>query len=228
MKALGYIRVSTEAQADDGISLEAQKAKVHAWADLHDCQLVDVFADAGISGSKADNRPGLQKAVSMACKHKAALVVYSLSRLARSTLDAIRLSEQLSRSGADLVSLTEQLDTTTAAGKMVFRLLAVLAEFERDQLGERTRTAMRYLQRQGRRVSRYPPFGWDLSDDKDMLVPNAAEQETLAMMRELREHGLSYRHISLELEQRGIPTKQGGSRWSPKVVRGILIRGDAA
>jgi DNA invertase Pin-like site-specific DNA recombinase len=65
-----------------------------------------------------------------ACERKAALIVYSLSRLARSTKDAIAISERLAKNGADLVSLSERIDTTTAAGKIVFRMLAVLAEFE--------------------------------------------------------------------------------------------------
>jgi site-specific DNA recombinase len=88
---------------------------------------VGCFEDAGLSGSRADNRPALQSALTEACRRKAALVVYSLSRLARSTTGAIKISERLNKSGADLVSLSEHIDTTSAAGKMVFRLLAVLA-----------------------------------------------------------------------------------------------------
>lgn len=75
------------------------------------------------------------------------LVVYSLSRLARSTTDAIAISERLAKSGADLVSLSEWIDTTSASGKMVFRMLAVLAESERDLVSERTKTAMAHLRR---------------------------------------------------------------------------------
>ena len=101
-------------------------------------ELVAVHVDAGLSGAKAHNRPALQAALTDACKHKAALVVYSLSRLARSTKDAIAISERLHKAGADLVSLSEKIDTTSAAGKMVFRMLAVLAEFERDIISERT------------------------------------------------------------------------------------------
>lgn len=67
-----------------------------------------------------------------------------MSRLARSTRDAITTSERLDKAGAALVSLSEKIDTTTAAGKMVFRMLAVLAEFERDQISERTTTAMQH------------------------------------------------------------------------------------
>lgn len=132
--AIGYVRVSTEDQATEGVSLDAQKAKLAAWCLANDYEL---------SGGRADNRPGLQSAIEEACKTKSALVVYSLSRLARSTKDTIAIDEQLDKAGADLVSLSEKIDTTSAAGKMIFRMLAVMAEFEKDQISERTKMATR-------------------------------------------------------------------------------------
>ena len=122
MQAVGYLRVSTESQATDGVSLDAQEAKIRPWCEGAGYQLTGLHVDAGLSGSRADNRPSLQTALNNACAQKAALVVDSLSRLARSTKDAIGISERLSKAGADLVSLSERLDTTTAAGKMIFRM----------------------------------------------------------------------------------------------------------
>ncbi|MBL8251978.1 MAG: recombinase family protein, partial [Candidatus Competibacter sp.] len=153
--AIGYIRVSTEGQAQDGVSLDAQRAKIAAWCDLNDYDLTAVHVDAGISGKSADNRPGLQAALAE-CKKGSALVVYSLSRLARSTRDTIEISERLNKVGGDLVSLSEKIDTTTAAGKMVFRMMAVLAEFERDQISERTASAMQFKKAKGERFGSVP------------------------------------------------------------------------
>ena len=79
--AYGYVRVSTEEQAREGVSLDAQRAKVQQYCDLHGLALARVYADEGISGKRADNRPGLQDAITAACGGKGALVVYSLSRL---------------------------------------------------------------------------------------------------------------------------------------------------
>src|SRR5438067_13834535 len=123
--AIGYCRVSTELQAQEGISLEAQQARIRAWCEGNGYALSHVHVDAGLSGSRADNRPALRAALNEACRTKATLVVYSLSRLARSTKDAIAISDCLAKSGADLVSLSERVDTTSAAGKMIFRMLAV-------------------------------------------------------------------------------------------------------
>ena len=221
MKAIGYIGVSTESQAVDGISLEAQKAKIIAWTEANDYQLQQVFSDAGISGCKMRNRPALQDALDAACDQKAVLVVYSLSRLARSTKDALMISERLEKAGADMASLSERIDTTSAAGKMVFRMLAVLAEFERDLVSERTTAALQHLRQQGRRISRFIPFGYDL--EGNYLIENPAEQRGIEIINQLRQEGYSLRSIGKELEKREVSTKKG-KPWSAKVINTILKR----
>jgi site-specific DNA recombinase len=223
MNAMGYARVSTELQVTDGVSLEAQQAKIRAWCEANSCELVGMHVDARISGCRSDNRPGLQEALTSACRHKAALVVYSLSRLARSTKDAILISERLAKHGADLVSLSERIDTTTAAGKMVFRMLAVLAEFERDQVAERTKGALGHLRSQGKRISGKIPYGYDLAPDGENLLPNPEEQNGLQLIQRLRDKGLGRRRIACELVRRGIPSKTGAS-WSPQTIGNILDR----
>lgn len=225
--AVGYIRVSTEEQAREGVSLAAQRKKIEAWCDLHDHKLISVHEDV-FSGASTGKRSGLKAALDEACRRKSALVCYSLSRLARSTVDAILISDRLQRAGADLVSLSEKIDSTSAAGKMIFRLLAVLAEFERDQLAERTRTAMRHLQSQGKRISRHTPYGFDLSPCEKILLENPAEQAVIELMIDLRSSGLSFRAIAQELEARSILTKQCRSKWSPKVVRDLVSRQGSA
>jgi DNA invertase Pin-like site-specific DNA recombinase len=219
--AVGYVRVSTPGQASEGVSLAAQRARIGAWAAAGVAELASVHEDAGLSGSKAANRPALQAALVQVCRLKGVLVVYSLSRLARSTKDALAIAERLDRAGADLVSLSEQIDTTSAAGKMVFRMLAVLAEFERDLISERTRGAMAHMRRQGRRISGRIPFGSDLVGDR--LVENPEEAAVLELMRQLRADGRSLRQIAAELERRNVTAKNGG-RWAPKVVSFVLRR----
>ena len=91
MKVIGYVRVSTEEQAREGISLEAQKHKIRAWTEALDGELLFIAEDAGISGKLIRNRDGLRWAIEAACAARAALVVYSLSRLSRSTREALRV-----------------------------------------------------------------------------------------------------------------------------------------
>ena len=220
--AIGYIRVSTDGQATDGVSLDAQRARIEAWCTANEVELREVFVDAGLSGGRADNRPGLQSALEAVCKSHGVLIVYSLSRLARSTKDTIAIGERLGKASADLVSLSEKIDTTSAAGKMMFRMLAVLAEFERDQISERTTTAMRFKASQGQRVGKIP-FGYDLDADGITLVANPVEQQAIAIISELRASGVSLRKIAAELTDRGIPTKEG-SAWTHSTVQRIVNR----
>lgn len=221
MKTVGYARVSTDGQAQDGVSLDAQRARIEAWSLANGYELSTVHVDAGLSGGRADNRPALQAALAEACRQKAVLVVYSLSRLARSTTDAIAISERLAKSGADLASLSERIDTTSASGKMVFRMLAVLAEFERDQVSERTKTALAHLRLQGKRISGRIPFGYSLAANGVDLAPHPNEQDAIRLMQELRLQGCSLREIAATLTQRGIPTKTR-TAWSAEAIRGIL------
>lgn len=216
--AIGYCRVSTESQVEKGVSLGAQKARIESWATAHDFQLIQILEDAGISGKATDNRKGLLEAVELACQEKAALVVYSLSRLSRSTKDTISLAEKLGKSGADLVSLSEDINTTTATGKMIFRLLAVLNEFERDQISERIRMALAHKKKRGL-VCGQIPFGMHRNGDR--LVPNREEQKVLRILKRWREKDWSLRKISEELNKRGIPAKKGG-KWYPSGVASVL------
>ena len=221
MKAIGYIRVSTQGQVEDGVSLDAQEAKVRAWADLNNAAEVVIFRDEGISGKRSDNRPGLQSALAMVGKGDA-LVVYSLSRLSRSTKDALVLSEILLKKEADLVSLSEKIDTTSASGKMVFRLLAVLNEFERDQISDRTRFALAHKKANGEKTGGDIPFGYYL--DGGRLVKDDNEQKAIILIRDLRSKGYRLQAICWELEKEGYLTRRGNLKWQPKTVSRIIGR----
>lgn len=219
--AVGYIRVSTAMQAEEGVSLEAQRARLEAWAAANGAELVAVHVDAGLSGGRADNRPGLQAALADACKRKAALVVYSLSRLARSTRDALTIAERLDKAGADLVSLSERIDTSGAVGRMVFRMLAVLAEFERDQIAERTSVAMQHKAAAGEFCGGAAPYGWRVARDGVSLEAVEAEQAVITMANELRGAGLSLRKVGERLAERGVLPRSGGA-WHPQTVKALL------
>lgn len=220
-EAVAYLRVSSEAQATEGVSLDAQRAKAVAWCDLNGYRLAAVHVDAGLSGRKVTNRPGLHAALDDVCLRHGALVVYSLSRLARSTRDTLVIADRLKKARADLVSLSERIDTTSAAGAMFFRLMAVLAEFERDLVAERTRAALQHKRTLGERVGQVP-FGYNVGPDGIELLENPDEQAALADMASMRRHGMSYRGIAAALTARGVSPKNGSARWSHSAVAAIL------
>jgi DNA invertase Pin-like site-specific DNA recombinase len=219
--AIIYCRVSTADQAEHGVSLDAQRAKAEAWCAANDYQACDVHVDAGISGNRADNRPALQAALDAACEQRGALVVYSLSRLARSTRDAIEIAERLDKAGADLVSLSEHIDTTTAAGRMVFRMLAVLAEFERDQIAERTRLALDHKRRRGEYTGGNAPFGMRRTAD-GRLEPSEYEQGVIAEARRLYRPGtFGLKLVAKELNEQGFRSR-GRRPFQATQVRGMV------
>ena len=218
-QSIGYIRVSTQGQVDEGVSLEAQRAKIEAWCELNDYELVALFEDAGISGGSMKGREGLHTALK-AARPGMALVTYSISRLARSTRDMLEISDELTRRGADLVSLSERIDTTTASGRMVFRMLAVLAEFEREQIGERTKMALRHKKAHGM-VYAATPFGFEAVDGH--LVEDAGESAVVGEIMTMRAAGQSLGAIAEQLNARGIEGKRGG-RWFPSTVRYLIQR----
>jgi DNA invertase Pin-like site-specific DNA recombinase len=221
MKATGYVRVSTTGQADEGVSLEMQERKVRQWCELHDAELAGLHVDE-LSG-KNTSRPGLQRALAEVRKHKGALVVYSLSRLSRSTRDTLAIADELDKAGCDLVVLQERVDTTTPSGRMVFRMLAAINEFEREQLAERTSQAMQHMRAEGRRVGSIP-HGYRLAEDGKHLVQETREQEILRLVKELRGQGWTLQAISDELAKQGAFNREG----RPYNVRAIRSMARAA
>jgi len=218
VKVIGYVRVSTEEQAREGISLEAQKHKITSWTEALDGELLFIAEDAGISGKLIRNRDGLRMAIETTCAEKAVLVVYSLSRLSRSTRDTLMVADRLDKAGADLVSLSERIDTTTAAGKMVFRMLAVLNEFERDQISERTSAILQHKKAKG---EVYSPTPYGFKRDGSKLVPSKEERRVIGEIVVMKKRGMSLRAIASSLNEEGIPAKRGGI-WYASTVRGIL------
>ena len=181
-------------------------------------ELVAVFVDAGISGKKTNNRPELKRALDAVCSTGGAIVVYSLSRLSRSIKDTLAISDRLNKAGADLVSLSESIDTTSAAGRMVFHVLAVLCQFEREQIGERVREAARFKKAKGE-VYATVPFGYDR--EGNALIENMEEQAILKRIGAMKATGLSLRAIAATLNAEGITGKRGGS-WGPSSVRYVI------
>ena len=220
--AIAYIRVSTEQQATEGVSMAAQLERIRAYCLANGLELVAIHEDAGLSGKRADNRPGLQAALDDVCNRGGVLVVYSLSRLARSVSDSLAIIDRLQKAGADLASLTERIDTTTAAGKMLLTMLAAFAQFERDLTAERTTAALAHKKALGQRVGTVP-FGWDLSADGITLVENAAEQQTIATIRALRASGMTLQAIADRLNASATPTKKG-TKWTPTTIRAMASR----
>jgi len=224
MNVIAYCRVSTAEQSDSGVSLDAQQAKMAAYADLYNLTIVETIIDA--ESAKSLRRDGLQRALNLLRTRKAdGLLLVQLDRLPRSVADWQALIDAFfgERGGKQLFSVNDSIDTRTAAGRLVLNVLITVAQWERETIGERTKEALRHKINSRQRVGKVR-FGFDLAPDGMTLVENPAEQQTLAFMRNLRAAGRTLRQIAAELTARQIPTKERKPRWTHTAVAYILAR----
>ena len=219
MRAIGYIRVSTDEQARDGISLDNQRAKIAAYCELNDLDLVEIIEDAGKSG-KDLNREGVQSLLErIKGRHVDAVVVYKLDRLSRRVKDTLTLMDLIEKKSVAFHSITERIDTKSAMGKFFLNIMASMNQWERDTISERTRDALHHKIDKGERAGQIP-YGWTLDADGKTLLENAREQEAITLIKRLHEKGYTLRAICAELTIEG--HKSAGKTWHPQTVSNIL------
>ena len=219
MKAIGYIRVSTEKQADSGVSLEAQEAKIRAMAVVQGADLAEAIVDAGES-AKSLNRPGMERLLSLVDAGAVDVVIIAkLDRLTRSVADLAELLKRFERRGVSLVSVADSLDTRSAAGRLVLNIMVSVSQWEREAIGERTRDAMSHKRAKGERVGTVP-FGFRMADGS-RLEEDPAEQDILSRIRHLKAAGNTTRQIAEELNRQGFTTRRG-TAWRFQYVAAAL------
>jgi DNA invertase Pin-like site-specific DNA recombinase len=222
MKVIGYARVSTNEQAEQGVSLDAQEARIRAYCTAQEWECVEVVRDDGYS-AKDLKRPGLGCLLAEAQRTDRrfeGVVVPKLDRLTRSVRDLHVLTDLFTRHRLAMVSIQEAFDTSTATGQLFYTLVAALSEWERGVIGERTREALAHKRRRGERAGPVP-YGYDLAADGQRLTANADEKAILAVMQAGRAKGESYALIADSLNADRTPTKHGG-RWYAATVRSVV------
>jgi len=236
-RLVGYVRVSTEEQRDEGVSLAAQVERLEAYAVAHGFALAAIERDEGVSGKVAPvKRPGLSAALSRVRSGEAeGIVALKLDRLSRSTRDVLDLADDAQRGDWRLVSVSEALDTGSATGKFTLTILAALAQLEREQISERTTAALAHIGREGRVRSRFAPFGHRLANgsptaeqggERAHLVEDEGEQRILATMKRYRKRGYGARKIAGALNARGVENPRTGQAWHYGTVAAILRTAD--
>ena len=221
-KVIGYLRVSSLAQVDDGTSLARQREQIEAFCKVKGFQDVQFLEDDGISGFKTTARKGYTKLIEL-CKKKQVdvVIVYDLSRLSRSVRETLAFVEDvIEKNHISFVSLNNDIDTTTPQGKAFLTLTATFNQLYRDEIAYKTAEALRHKQAKAEKTGGTVPYGYQAIDGK--LYPVEREQEAIRLMQELREEGKSLRAIAGALEVAGYQTKTGKGSWSAKVVSDVL------
>jgi len=208
VRAVGYIRVSTEEQARHGISLDMQRAKIEAYAALEGMQLLGIVADEGLSGCSIKGRPGVQEVLRLVREKRVdAVVIFKLDRLARNTVEALGIAQLMERKDVGLHSISEKLDTQSAMGKFFFTLMASLAEMERGIISERIRAAMDRKRQRGEACSGNAPYGFYI--EGGMLVPDTYEESVIKRIRSLRSEKRTVHQIMDILKGEGLHNREG-------------------
>lgn len=181
---LGYCRVSTQYQVDEGVSLESQEHMIRNYAEYKNMLVGGIFKDCGYSGREMKNRLALNEMLDLV-RPRVQVVVISISRLSRCVEDRIAISKRIQSQRGSLVILDLQIDTSTSIGGMLLNLLSDVAEFESRSMSERISTNMQYLSQQGKLRSK-PPFGYKFVGKGVPFARDEKEQEAVQRVRELR------------------------------------------
>jgi site-specific DNA recombinase len=222
IRAAGYIRVSTDEQAEHGVSLPSQKSRIIAYCQSQNWSLHDLYVDDGYSG-KDLNRPGMSKLIDDVKERKIdAIIVIKLDRLSRRQKDVLYLLEDVFEpNGIGFKSVSEPFDTTTPFGKAAIGMMAVFAQLERETIVERVRDGKKEAAKQGRFMGGYTPYGYKFNNKK--LEINDLEAETVRLIfSEYLTSGKGYQHIADILNERHITTPGASPEWERGTVRAIL------
>lgn len=191
-KAALYIRVSTDAQREEGYSIDAQRERLTAYCVAKGIEECDLYIDGGYTGSNLE-RPQMRRLIAEAKKGLLShVVVYKLDRLSRSQKDTLYLIEDVFNvHGIHFVSMEESMDTATPLGRLMIGILSAFAQLERENIRERTRMGMRERVKSGLWMGGGRlPFGYDYDAKAGILVPNA-DADTVRQMYDLYIGGAS-------------------------------------
>ena len=217
-----YLRVSTEEQAKEGFSINAQKEKLTSYANINDWEIYDFYIDDGISGKNITDRPSVNRLIEDVKSGKVNnVLIYKLDRLTRSVKDLINLIELFEQHNCSFNSVTEKLDTSNAVGRMFIKIIGIFAEFERENLAERVSFGYEQKTREGNYTNTNGVNGYDYIVGTGELVVNEVEKDIVNRIFDLYLEGTSMLKIAKKFNQEQVPTKRGGD-WSQATIKSIL------
>ena len=221
--AVGYVRVSTDMQAADGLSLDAQRAAIKSYCESLGLRLLQIHEDVE-SGGKAD-RKGLARALAT---NADAVIVLKFDRLSRSIKHFCDLYETHFADGTkELVAIREAIRLDSALGRALVSILLVFAQMERESCGERVKEAIGHIRGNGYHFGKAPYGSKAVPSPENpryrILVDDPEEQIILARIKSMIEARISYQKIATQCNAERIPSPQGAS-WTVSVIYNLSIR----
>jgi DNA invertase Pin-like site-specific DNA recombinase len=223
-KAIGYIRVSTRRQAEEGLSLDNQTQAIERYCALKGLEIAHIAVDPAVKGPRplASRPAGAELVSRLGASEAGSVVALRLDRLFRGTLDCLQTAQEWTKQGISLhlIDLGGQaIDTSGAMGRLFLAFMAAFAELEHERISERSQETHDYLRREGKRQGRFAPYGYRFGPD-DELVPHMREQDAIARIVKLKRERFSLDNIIRQLEDDGIEPR--GKAWHRTTIVRIL------
>ncbi len=218
--AVGYIRVSTTHQAQNGISLENQKKRIRDYCEYKGYELLEIIEDAGVSGGINSGRDGWTTLLDRIKEETIdVLIIYSLERLSRNFYTLVNIEKLLSELGTELHTIDGQISTETIDGFATFVMKALFSEIERRQISLRTIKAMEHKKSQGMVIGK-TPYGFERNGK--LLVKNKEEQTVIRLANDLYKNGYRLVDIVNELNKEGF-INRAGNKWASAQIRNLIV-----
>jgi len=222
---VGYCRVSTKMQAEEGISIEAQEAAILSFAKYKKLPVLGIYIDAGISGGgEINDRKELERMLSE-LKRNTIVVIHSISRLARNTVTFLTIVKQIQEKGSEVFDLERQIDTGTSTGMLLLTFLGAVAEHEKVEIASRVGAAVNEKRKTGE-IRFKPPYGMKFIGKRKPYEPIKEEQDAVLFIRKhlkMNGGGVNYTKICRLLTQEDFPSPGKSSEWRPARVKQLLI-----
>ena len=221
-RAIIYTRYSPRRNADESESCEVQEGICRRHAESKGYAVAQVFHDPDISGAD-EYRQKLWEAIE-SLEPGSVLVVFKRDRLARNVFLAEQINRAVIKQGGRIEAVSGDIEGDGPEHVMVRQVLASIAEYERKMIGIRTSYAMKQHQRNGRRMGRYAPYGYELApENPNQLVPVPSEQEAIELIREMADGGVRMIDIARRLNEE-MPDACRGQVWRSKTIKKIVDR----
>ena len=218
MRAALYARVSTDDQAREGFSLDAQVKRMEAYCRVRGWEVAGVYRDEGQSG-RSSSRPEYTRMMAEADSWDV-LLVLKMDRIHRNSVNFAVMMNDLRSMGKEFNSMQDKFDTTTAMGRFVMDIMQRIAQLESEQIGERVKLGMTYKAKGGNgHLGSGHPYGYRYEDGELLVVEE--EASVVRSIYDMRIRGSTLKDISDFLNSSGVPSKKGGG-WSPQTVSGVL------